>query len=93
MEKKIVLILLMNERRIHKRKLEEDVEHDKIFSLVGTIRMKLIAEIVNVEIVDAKEKNLKKQTLQIRIEKNNKFFDQMYTGVGRMMNSERFLNF
>ena len=72
----------MNERMIHKRKLEEDVEHDNIFSLVGTIRMKLIAEIVNIEIVDAKEKKLKKQTLQIRIEKNNKFFDQMYTGVG-----------
>ena len=82
----------MNERRIHKRKLEEDAENDKIFSLVGTIRMKLIVEIVNIKIVDAKEKNLKKQTFQIRIEKNNKFFDQIYTGIGRMMNHGRFLN-
>ena len=82
----------MNERRIHKRKLEEDAEHDKIFSLVGTIRMKLIVEIVNIKIVDAKQKKLKKQTFQIRIEKNNKFFDQIYTGIGRMMNYGRFLN-
>ena len=45
-----------------------------------------------VEIVDAKEKNLKKQTLRIGIERNNKFFDQMDTGVARMLNSGRLLN-
>ena len=74
MEKKFVLILLMNERMIHKRKLEEDVEHDKIFSLVGTIRMKLIAEIVNVEIVDVKEQKPKKANIANQDRKEQQMF-------------------